>query len=141
MQALTIPHWLLNASTMNDEHDDARSYDAPFQETDLPEELKDVLADPHGRSALVYLSRREGSVDLDELSRGVVGLVTGESTEEVSDTSARQVRTWLHHGHLPVLDEHGVVAYDSGSGTVTLLDRDVPFEELDSPPPGRPRGR
>lgn len=144
MQALPLTHWILNRTTMHGDPDDAgmpgdrdapRSGTAPIPDADLPGELRDVFEDPHGRSALVYLSRAGGPVDLDELSRGVVGLITDEPPDEVGGTSLRQVRTWLHHGHLPVLDDHGVVAYDFETGRVSLLDRDVVPGEADSLPP------
>lgn len=86
------------------------------------DELSDVLADPHGRTAVVYLSRRDDPVTLAELARGVVGLLRDEPPDSVDEHVARRVQTWLHHGHLPVLHRHGIVAYESDAGVVELTD-------------------
>jgi len=90
-------------------------------EADLPKELRDVLSDPHGRNAVVYLARRDEPVGIAELSRGVVGLLDDTPNDAVGDDVARRVQTWLHHGHLPTLERHGVVEYHPDEGTVELV--------------------
>jgi len=92
-----------------------------LEEDDLPEELADVLSDPHGRYAIAYLRRHRDPVELPALARGVVGLVKSQPPEAVDEEVSRRVRTWLHHGHIPVLEDHGIVEYDPESGKVRLL--------------------
>jgi len=50
-----------------------------------------------------------------------VGLVKSQPPEAVDEEVSRRVRTWLHHGHIPVLEDHGIVEYDPESGKVRLL--------------------
>jgi hypothetical protein len=131
--------------TSNDDHDDTRSGpenrdlgpnaddddpgaavandidpETPLEEEDIPEELADVLSDPHGRYAVAYLRRNRDPIELPALAKGVVGLMKGEPPETVEDEVSRRVRTWLHHGHIPVLEDYGVVEYDPESRQVRL---------------------
>ena len=100
---------------------------------DGSDELDDVLSDPHGWYTLVYLSQQEGPVDLAELSRGVVGLISDRPPDDVDADVVRRVQTWLHHGQLPARDEFGVLRFDAESGTVSLRDRSVSGDN--GPPP------
>ena len=86
-------------------------------------ELEDVLSDPHGRTAIRYLSRCGEPVNVAELAKGVVGLLGDHPPDDVDDAVARRVQTWLHHGHLPTLQRHGVVDYQPEDGTVELVSR------------------
>jgi len=84
------------------------------------EELEDVLDDPHCRHLLDILREDGEPVREPALARRVVGRITGTAPGEVDDDVQRRVQTWLHHGQLPVLDEHGVVEFDADAGVVSL---------------------
>lgn len=106
--------------------DDRTGFDR-LPEDDSPfEDLRDVLADPYGRAAVTYLYRTTGEVDLDDLARGTLGLVQDRDRDDVREESVRRVRTWLHHGHLPALEEYGVVDYDPEAGRVRLFQHEPP---------------
>ena len=84
------------------------------------EKLEDVLDDPHCRHLLDILSEEEGPVSELPLARRVVARITNTRSESVDEDVARRVQTWLHHGQLPVLDEHGLVEFDADAGEVSL---------------------
>jgi hypothetical protein len=90
------------------------------------EELEDILDDPHCRHLLDILNREDGSVPELTLARRVVGRITNTAPEDVDDDVARRVQTWLHHGQLPILDEHGLVEFDAGAGEVRIGHADAP---------------
>jgi|AntRauTorcE11898_2_1112593.scaffolds.fasta_scaffold02767_7 hypothetical protein len=109
---------------MPDPPDDSVHFDR-LPEDDSPfEDLRDVLSDPYGRAAVTYLYRTEDAVDLDDLAHGVVGLLEDCDPSDVNAESARRVRTWLHHGHLPALERYGVVEYDPDRDRVRLFQHD-----------------
>lgn len=70
-----------------------------------------ILADERRRIAIEVLNDRS-SVSLDELAEEVA-LRGGGSPETV--------RISLHHHHLPLLDEVGVVDYDSDRTRITAV--------------------
>lgn len=92
-----------------------------------------MLSDRHARAAIDCLRRSDGPVDLADLARRVVAAITDEPPDDVPDDVVRRVRTWLHHGHLPVLHTHGVVEFDPDAGTVSLAERDAPALPDDGP--------
>jgi len=85
-------------------------------------ELTDLLSDPHCRYLLKCLRERDNPVSVSALTRFVVAEVTDTSPDEVPDTVCRRVQTWLHHGQLPALADHGVLVFDPESGAVSLAD-------------------
>lgn len=86
------------------------------------DELADLLSDPHCRFLLKYLRERDGPASVATVTRYVVAEITDTAPEDVSDDVQRRVQTWLHHGQLPALAEHGVVDFDPEAGTVDLTD-------------------
>lgn len=88
------------------------------------EKLEDVLDDPHCRHLLDCLNEADGPVAESALARQVVARITDSELEEVDDDVHRRVQTWLHHGQLPVLDEHGLVEFDPDAGEVALGTQD-----------------
>lgn len=110
--------------------DDRRRVDRDPPEDTPFDDLRDVLSDPYGRAAVSYLYRTDGPVTLDELTRGVVGLLEDQPPDEVEKENVRRVRTWLHHGHLPTLVEYGVVDYDPDADEVRLFQYDPGHPDL-----------
>lgn len=89
---------------------------------DAGAELRELLDDPHCRYLLQCLRDTETPASVATVARYVVGQITDTPPDEVSEEVQRRVQTWLHHGQLPALDDHGVVEFDPDSGTVSLAD-------------------
>lgn len=90
------------------------------------EDLEELLDDPHCRYLLDHLAEADGAVPVEELARHVVAGITDQPVDDVTPDVQRRVQTWLHHGQLPMLDDHGIVAFDPESGEARLLDEDLP---------------
>jgi hypothetical protein len=90
-----------------------------------PEDLDDLLSDPHCEHLLEFLWRTEGPVPLATASRYIVGRITGTSVTQVPENVQRRVQTWLHHGLLPALAAHGIIVFDAEEGTVELTEDTV----------------
>lgn len=100
----------------------ANEVDRRRSRSDGTESLEELLADPHCRYLLRYLREGDEPAELPSVARYVVGEITETSPDEVSEDVQRRVQTWLHHGQLPALDDHGVVDFDPDAGTVRLAD-------------------
>lgn len=87
---------------------------------DDAEDLASLLDDPHCRHLLDYLRSADGSVPVSTLARHVVAGVTSTPLPEVPAEVQRRVATWLHHGQLPALAAHDVVAFDAEAAEVRL---------------------
>lgn len=106
---------------MNHGTDEPTMIDSTDSDTGIAtEDLEDLLSDPHCRYLLEYLREHEGSASVSAVARYVVGKITQTSPDDVSGDVQRRVQTWLHHGQLPTLDDHGIVDFDPDSGTVSL---------------------
>lgn len=70
-----------------------------------------LLASERRRQVISYLGGSPGGVSLDELADGIASTAEG-SAETVSDDRRRLLRAELHHVHLPMLAEAGVLDYD-----------------------------
>lgn len=83
-------------------------------------EIHDILRNSRRRRVLNSLYHDDGSMSLRDLSEVIAAEETGE------DPAPRNVRqsvyVSLHQTHLPKLDDHDVVDYDTDSKTVTLAD-------------------
>lgn len=77
------------------------------------DEVFTLLANQRRRYVLYYLfTRSEGVATIDELANAISTL------ERRSAEAQTQVRTSLHHAHLPKLEEAGVIEYDLRSETI-----------------------
>lgn len=74
-----------------------------------------VLAHERRQQVLAYLSRRTGAVLLGDLA---AYLASGENN--ASTASLERVLIDLHHSHLPLMRERGVLEYDVDSRLVSL---------------------
>lgn len=75
-----------------------------------------ALADRRRRLVLSVVTG-ETSIDPQTLARAVA---EHERNLDGADVSATEVRSSLHHEHLPALDEAGLLEYDRDDGTVTV---------------------
>lgn len=86
--------------------------------------LADVFADRYCREAVAHLRTADRPVRTAELARAVAAAIRDEPPDEVPDEVQRRIQTMLHFGHLPALDEHGIVSFDPDENRVRLA-RDV----------------
>lgn len=81
------------------------------------DEMFDVLSDRRRRYVLYALRDADSAVEMDDIVSFVV------DRERIdTDGHRSQVRTALHHVHLPKLADVGAVEYDTGRETCTPLE-------------------
>ena len=82
-------------------------------------ERHDVLAAKQRRLTIDFLEGRSTSVDLAEVSAGIVAL-----DDDVANTDAaiERARIELHHVHLPKMSDVGVIEYDPRTRVVTSVE-------------------
>lgn len=103
--------------------DSPHASDGQRPEADVArDDVADLLSDPHCRYLLKYLREEDSPASVATVTQYVVAEITDTAPEDVSDDVQRRVQTWLHHGQLPALAEHGVVEFDAESGAVALAD-------------------
>jgi len=97
----------------------------PSNET-TTDELLSVLADARRRFVLHYLRRNGPTASVAELANHVAAWEADASVADVSDDLVADVRTSLHHVHLPKLEGTDVVQWtdqhvrlDAGNETVS----------------------
>ncbi|MFC7070797.1 DUF7344 domain-containing protein [Halobaculum lipolyticum] len=69
-----------------------------------------VLASDRRRHVLQIVAARPSPVALEALAAAVVAR---EGDDPADETAREHAAISLHHVHLPLLDEHGVVEYDT----------------------------
>ena len=83
-------------------------------------DIHDILRNDRRRHVLTSLRGDDGSMSLRDLSEVIA---TEETGEDPAPRNVRQsVYVSLHQTHLPKLDDHGVVEYDTDAKTVTLAE-------------------
>lgn len=99
----------------------SRSPTDQASDTGLTEsEFHRVLADGRRRVALSLLSNRSMPMDLGELAEAMVA--RGDTDRGPRDEDVDRVAITLHHQHLPVLTEAGVIRYDPASRRIEAID-------------------
>lgn len=94
----------------------ASSHGYPSTAT-LPESDRHrVLASDRRRHVLDVVAARSLPVALDALAAAVVADEGGDPADE---RTRERAAISLHHVHLPLLDEYGVVAYDADENEIT----------------------
>jgi len=98
-----------------------------------PTDLVDALNDPNRRLVLHAVHDASGTVDVAELVTRLVAF--RHSSLPGDDAAPADIRTRLHHVHLPKLGAAGLVEYDEDAATVEepATDDDVlgPVEAMD----------
>ena len=77
-----------------------------------------LLADERRQVVLESLPGRGSELALDELAASVLERERGEPSDEPA--TRNEVAVSLHHVHLPVLDDLGVLEYDADSHRVAV---------------------
>jgi len=70
-----------------------------------------LLADEERRAVIDVLDDRTGAVSMSDLADDV-------ARESDGDSDRRNVEIQLHHTHLPMFEDAGLVAYDRDAGLV-----------------------
>jgi hypothetical protein len=82
------------------------------------EEIHDILSNERRKTTLELLKNRSGPVELRDLTDWIAEL---EADTTPPPRSLRQsVYNSLHQNHLPKLDRHGVIDYDSNRKVISL---------------------
>lgn len=92
--------------------------------TDAPSEadIFDVLSNPRRRHVVRVLEQQGGAVSLDALARRVAAAENDISRDEVSYHQRKRVYTALQQGHLPTMDDCGIIAFDRDRGIIAPTD-------------------
>lgn len=105
-----LPHELRGSNLMGEPVDLSR--DVVFR----------LLSNPRRRYVLYYLREHGGEARLEEVTRSLAAWETDKSPEELGDDDEKRVYVSLYQTHVPKLEEHGVVEYDSDSTVIKLTD-------------------
>jgi hypothetical protein len=81
----------------------------------------DLLSNARRRFVLHYLSQQDGPVELRELADEVARWETG--SDSLTRKERKRVYVSLYQTHIPRLADAGVIAYDTETGQVQLVDR------------------
>lgn len=79
-----------------------------------------ALADGHRRQVLAVLNERSGTATISELAQVLVSRQTARTPAAPSPNEHRSIRTSLHHVHVPMLAEVGLV--DRTGDEITLVE-------------------
>ena len=82
-----------------------------------------VLSNQRRRFVLHFLKRRgKESVEVSDLAGQIAGWENEKPPDLLSYKERKRVQNALHQFHLPKLDDHGLIEYDSQRKTVELTD-------------------
>lgn len=92
------------------------------EQTELTaDDVFEVLGNQRRRYVFHHLKRHAGrEVYLEELTDRVAAWEGGEPVNSISQRKHNSVRTALRQSHLPMMDERGLIEYDTEEQTVTL---------------------
>lgn len=93
----------------------------------LPDMLHRALAAPERRQLLSYLLEQPRTT-LEEATDVLAGWLT-EHEQMVDPGDHERIRTTLHHVHLPLLEEAGVITYDAEDEVIRLSSLSDPVQE------------
>ncbi|MFP8958148.1 hypothetical protein ACLI4Y_15610 [Natrialbaceae archaeon A-CW3] len=93
----------------------------------LPEETAHkLISNPQRRRLLTFLSEQR-TATVDELSRHLASLEHRDDPATDEEAARRRASVALVHTHIPLLEDHHVIEYNSEHGEVALMDV---FDEL-----------
>lgn len=93
-----------------------------LQNTEHKTAIYDCLSHSHRRYALHYLNEAAEPLALTELAEAIADWETDSPESEIADEVVEDVRTTLHHIHIPKLVEGDLVQYDQEQDLVGILD-------------------
>ena len=80
----------------------------------------DVLAHERRRHVLDCLAGRDALMTVRDLAEAVAGRERDTTRDDVSPDELKRVYVTLHHAHIPIMADAGVVEYDRARQTVQL---------------------
>ena len=103
------------------------------------DEIYHLLQNRRRRAVLNYLRTNDTEATIDELAEYIAAAENGISTKNLSSQQRKRVYVSLYQIHLPMMDDAGVVNYDSDRGTVVLGDLSYVGQFLPGVDTGVPR--
>ena len=82
-------------------------------------EAHEILTDTDRQHIIYELIENDGFSTISDLSQQIASC---SDIPEESDKTIEDVKIRLIHNHLPRLEDHGIVEYDTRSGDVVLTD-------------------
>ncbi|WP_138004375.1 DUF7344 domain-containing protein [Halalkalirubrum salinum] len=86
-------------------------------------ELFEVLSSDRRRALIYFLRSRGGDADLRELAAEIAAWEQDIDPAAVSDDDKKRVYISLYQSHLPKLEEHQIVTYDSDTKQVSSTEQ------------------
>lgn len=90
------------------------------------DDLLRLLSDRHARTVIVHLYD-EPETTLDQLAAIAAGELAVADGTVATESDYERLRIRLHHDTLPRLDDHGLLAFDPETGTVSEPDIPEPI--------------
>lgn len=90
-----------------------------FTDSDSIDTLYAALANSRRLYVILRLQTTETPLQLDTLAAQLAGWETEEPPESVSETTITQIRSSLHHTHIPKLAATELVHYDADTETIS----------------------
>lgn len=87
----------------------------------------DLCANERRRIVLAALAAEDRTRSITDLTRTIVREQRHADVDDVPDETVEQIRSSLHHSHLPKLESAGLVEYDTETNH---LERTDDFEDL-----------
>ena len=84
------------------------------------DEVFTLLKNERRRRVLEFLDRTTNPVSLGELAEHIAALEQDTTVDQLHSDERKRVYVALYQGHLPKLDDAGVVDYDKNRGTIAL---------------------
>lgn len=98
--------------------------DADDEDDDLSKDvIFEILKNQRRRYVLQYLEMASGPVRLGELAEEVAAWENDTEVSKLSSKQRKRVYVGLYQGHLPKMDDAGVVEFNQDRGIVELTDR------------------
>lgn len=108
-----------NDATDPETGDEQSSDDDPRISED---DVFDVLRNGRRRIVLTYLLENDGRATVERLTKRVAAEEYDVDPEDVTAEQYKRVYTGIYQGHLPRMDDLGVVEFDEDRKTVTLAE-------------------
>ncbi|MFP8952284.1 hypothetical protein ACLI4Z_04810 [Natrialbaceae archaeon A-arb3/5] len=91
------------------------------------ETVHELLANTRRRHLLSILNR-SGTEPIDDLALKIAARERNEPVERIDEESRQRIAVSLVHKHIPMLEDHDIVRYNSDTRSVALMDV---FDEIE----------
>lgn len=93
------------------------------QQTLSQDTVFDLLSSARRRYIIYYLRQHGGEAAINEIASQIAVWENDIPEEELTSQDEKRVYVSLYQTHIPKLEEHGIVDYDSETGQVYLTDQ------------------